>query len=141
MCWGFKVQNLKMDFINGGILLFTAARLIRIKIINCLYSQNPFSNFWLRHLICCYRHCVYIGVLSLKKVQFNLTFTVSESWRDKRREGELGWGWWRWMENQIWKEAEGYADLKGVAQFPKMFLSEIFLHTCHYLEQKSKSVK
>ena len=30
------------------------------------------------------------------------------------------------MENQIWKEAEGYADLKGVAQFPKMFLSEIF---------------
>ena len=46
--WGFKVQNLKMDFINGGILLFTAARLIRIKIINCLYSQNPFSNFWLK---------------------------------------------------------------------------------------------
>ena len=23
-------------------------RLIRIKIINCLYSQNPFSNFWLK---------------------------------------------------------------------------------------------
>ena len=74
--WGFKVQNLKMDFINGGILLFTAARLIRIKIINCLYSQNPFSNFWLRHLICCYRHCVYIGVLSLKKVQFNLKESI-----------------------------------------------------------------
>ena len=51
-------------------------RLIRIKIINCLYSQNPFSNFWLRHLICCYRHCVYIGVLSLKKVQFNLKESI-----------------------------------------------------------------
>ena len=51
-------------------------RLIRIKIINCLYSQNPFSNFWLRHLICCYRHCVYIGVLSLKKVQLNLKESI-----------------------------------------------------------------